>query len=723
MTGFVKQFLIPTGFIVLLALAALWGGLFMLTAKQNQQEERREIELVTTVQIAMLEIVRANARVLAVWDDAVRNVITRRDRVWFHPNIGEYAFLQFGYDTAVIIDGDARAIYTSQDGREVWFDPDKQLGTGYAKAMRDHIADAALDAPDRVGLSVSPRGLVVFGIARVRPSSPATKVAPDQKKYIVFADRLDGTWLSDVVDRAQIDGARLEAPGLNSGSKLLLTAYDGKTVAQLAWIPKRIGDHLRNGIVPWLVFLSLTIAALAAAILRRAYTSISELEANEVRQRYLSNHDMLTKLPNRRALEAHVLQHCGGPLVMLLMDLDGFKDVNDRLGHAQGDEVLRLTARRLNQLLPQNTFLARLGGDEFAIVIKDKVDVATTTQIAEEVLTSVGLPYDLPGGRTTIGVSIGIAQSIDALDEDLMRRADIAMYAAKARGRNNWCRYSTDLDQHMADRLDLCTDLRRAIATGDIEVVYQPIVEVRDGGIVCVEALARWEHPRLGPIAPDVFIPLAEQNGMIGELGHHILQTACLAARNWPCRLAVNLSPAQFWDTNLADSLICILEECGLSPSSLELEITEGYLLSQPDKAAATIRRLRTHGIRIALDDFGTGYASIAYLRLLEFDLVKLDRSLTERIAQDQNAIAVVHAIIALCSALNLPLLAEGVETSDQADLLRTVGCTYMQGWYFGYPQSAEVTSANFANAIWPGHKQLGKDRGATLDRQVAVSR
>lgn len=696
MTAFLKQFLIPVAFMVLVALAALWGGLFWLTALQNRQEARRELELVQTVQAAKLEIVRANARIIAVWDDAVRNLITSPDRQWFHANVGEYAFLQFGYDSAAIIDGDARAIYTSQDGRAVRMDPDQLLGAGYARAIRDHIAVAALDAPDRVGLSMSPRGLVVFGIARVRPSSPATTVAPDQKRYIVLADRVDQAWLADIGDRTRIDPVRLEAPGLVGRSKLALTAYGGKPVAQLAWVPAPVGDYLRKDMVPWLALLSFAVAGVACLVLQRAFAVVDELKANVVRQRYLSNQDMLTKLPNRRALEAHILKHSSGALTMFFMDLDGFKDVNDRLGHAQGDEVLRLTAQRLHRLKPQGALLARLGGDEFAILVQGNAGPAQTAQLAEAALAAIRQPYELPGDCISIGVSIGISQSTDALDEDLMRRADLAMYAAKARGRNNWQRYSPELDQHIADRRNLSSDLRDAIAAGDIGVVYQPIVQARDGDIVCVEALARWDHPRLGPIAPDVFIPLAEESGLIGDLGQHVLRTACLAARDWPCRLAVNLSPAQFWDMKLVGSLIAILEECGFSPAALELEITETYLLRQPDQAAAIIRQLRMYGIRIALDDFGTGYASIAYLRLFDLDLVKLDRSLTARVADDQTAVEVVRAIIALCNALKLPLLAEGVETPAQAEMLRNAGCAYMQGWHFGYPQSAEATAASF---------------------------
>lgn len=699
MIGFLKSFLVPVAVIVLSALSALWGGLFWLTALQNRQEARREVELVSTVQSAKLEMVGANARVVAKWDDAVQNLITRPARQWVHPNVGQYAFLQFGYETAAIVDGDARAIYASQNGREVQLDPDQVLGAGYAQAIRDQIRQTALEAPDRVGLSASRRGLVVFGISRVRPSSSATTVAPQQKRYIVMAQRLDAAWLSDIGGRSQIDRVSMTAPDALTGTALPLVTYDGKPIAKLVWVANPVGDYLRKDMVPWLAALSLAIAVLAVSVLRRAFSAVGELEANAVRQQYLSNQDMLTKLPNRRALEAFILEHCGGPLTMLFMDLDGFKEVNDRLGHSHGDEVLRMTARRLQRLTPQGAFLARLGGDEFAILMCGSVNTAQIARLAEAILVSVRDRFELLVESCTIGVSIGVAQSTDALDEDLMRRADLAMYAAKARGRNNWQCYSPDLDQRITDRHNLCGDLRVAIAAGDIKVVYQPIVQVRDGAIVCVEALARWDHPQFGPIAPDEFIPLAEESGLIGELGQHVLKTACLAARDWPCHLAVNLSPAQFWDVNLADNLFRILDECGFSPTALELEITENYLLRQPDKAATIIQQLRMRGIRIALDDFGTGYASIAYLRLFELDMVKLDSSLTERVADDQTAVAVVKAIVALCKALKLPLLAEGVETLAQADLLRAAGCAYLQGWHFGHPQSAEDVTAYFRMA------------------------
>ena len=224
--------------------------------------------------------------------------------------------------------------------------------------------------------------------------------------------------------------------------------------------------------------------------------------------------------------------------------------------------------------------------------------------------------------------------------------------------------------------------------------MFQPIVDAQSGRVITVEALARWTHPTMGHISPDIFIPIAEESGLIVELGRQILEQACVAARDWPYRLAVNLSPAQFWEGNLVDEVIATLARIDFPPRRLKFEITENYLLSRPDAADAVIRELRRHGIRIALDDFGTGYASIGYLRRFQFDLVKIDRSLVEAVASDPAASNVLLAIVSLCRALDLPILAEGVETAEQAAMLRANGCKYLQGWHFGRPVSARKIDA-----------------------------
>lgn len=514
-----------------------------------------------------------------------------------------------------------------------------------------------------------------------------------------MAKLFDRAALADLGRSSQVSQIRLSPGRAVAGPSLALETYDGKTAGQLSWLSIEVGTDLRKLAIPWLFMLSLSIAVSAAAVLHRAWLASRELEANETRERYLSNHDSLTKLPNRRAFEAHIRANSERALTMLFMDLDGFKEVNDRYGHARGDELLRLTAQRLARLLPREGFLARLGGDEFAMLISGEAAASTVERLIANILPAIREPFVFCGASTVIGVSIGVAESTDELDEDLMRRADIAMYAAKDRGRNTWQRYTADLDQARLDRQSLTDDLRYAIAACEIEVVYQPIVNARDGGVVGVEALARWQHPKFGLIAPDAFIPLAEESGLIIELGRNVLRTACLAARDWPCRLAVNLSPAQFTDPALVDGVLAILDECKFSPDALEFEITETYLLRRPDLAAAIIRRLRSLGIRVALDDFGAGYASIAYLRLFELDLVKLDRALTERVSEDPTAAEVVIAIVSLCKALKLPLLAEGVETSSQAKVLKAAGCAYLQGWYFGYPMTAADIDDLFSNS------------------------
>ena len=276
-----------------------------------------------------------------------------------------------------------------------------------------------------------------------------------------------------------------------------------------------------------------------------------------------------------------------------------------------------------------------------------------------------------------------------------MQRADVAMYAAKSRGRDNWCLYSPTLDDRRRERRELECDLRRAIAAGEISVAFQPIVRSRSGQITGVEALARWSHPTRGAISPDLFIPVAEDSGAIVELGRFVLREACSQARDWPFLLSVNLSPAQFWDRMLVHDVLQTLAECRFPPERLEFEITETYLLRRPDAAEEVIRDLRRHGIKVSLDDFGTGYASVGYLRRFEFDKVKLDRSFVEPVVSSPEAADVALAVVALGSALKIPILAEGVETEHHAAILSTAGCEFMQGWFYGKPQTAPEIDAS----------------------------
>jgi diguanylate cyclase (GGDEF)-like protein len=367
------------------------------------------------------------------------------------------------------------------------------------------------------------------------------------------------------------------------------------------------------------------------------------------------------------------------------MDLDGFKDSNDVYGHAAGDLLLKEAAARIRATAP-GVLVARAGGDEFAVLFADPAEGAVS-RTADAILEAFRKPFAIGAYRVTIGISLGCAGAEAGTSEDhdeLMRRADVAMYAAKAEGKHCVRIYSPVLDDGHLMRMRLEKDLAASVAAGEIFVLYQPIVHSVSKDIVAVEALARWRHPEHGDVPPDVFIPIAEMSGLISELGRQVLLQACRAMRHVDVELAVNLSPAQFWDGALLRDVDRVLKETGFPPERLELEITESLLLSRPDKAAKVIDGLRARGIRIALDDFGTGFASIGYLQRLTLDRIKIDKTFIGPLGHDPKSRDMLVSIIGIAKALDLMVCAEGVETIVQSEMARLSGCTRLQGWLFG---------------------------------------
>lgn len=373
-------------------------------------------------------------------------------------------------------------------------------------------------------------------------------------------------------------------------------------------------------------------------------------------------------------------------MTLLWHDLDGFKDVNDVYGHAAGDVVLRQVQERLANALP-TAFIARVGGDEFAALLSQAAS-GDVKRGADAVLKAFAEPFLIGNYQIRLGVSIGCAGTGEGhlSQNELMRRADAAMYAAKAQGKGCCRVFEPSMDHVHRLRMAMEKDLGEAIAAGSIEIVYQPIVEASTGRIVSVEALSRWTHPVHGTVSPDVFIPLAEQVGMINALGRHVLRQACVATVNLPLQLSVNLSPAQFWDRNLVCDIETILDEAAFPPERLEIEITESYLLRQPQAAADILNQLRALGVSVALDDFGSGFASIGYLRQLPLDRLKIDKQFIAPLENGGRGLDLVCAIGALATSLGLETSAEGVETPEQAAMARLAGCARLQGWLFGRP-------------------------------------
>jgi diguanylate cyclase (GGDEF)-like protein len=408
--------------------------------------------------------------------------------------------------------------------------------------------------------------------------------------------------------------------------------------------------------------------------------------------RDLARHDPLTGLPNRRFFDEKLDEYLGAAsathqMAVLMLDLDGFKAVNDTYGHAAGDKALSEFSRRVTKVLRSGTFLARIGGDEFAI-IKPKIDsLDEATNLARRIAAAVAEPFIIDGVTAEFGVGIGVAVAPnDGTDpEELARRADRALYRAKAAGRSRVCFFETEMDALVERRMQIERDLRSAITADAIVPHYQPLVSLDGNRIVGFEALARWENKSLGYVGPDIFIPIAEEIGLMPLLSWQLLRRACLDAKAWPSTftLAFNISPIQLRDSTVGLHILSILAETGFSPRRLEIEITEAALVENIAVAQAIVDELRAAGIRIALDDFGTGYSTLSQLLSFRLDKIKIDRSFVSRLNESSDAQVIVRAILGLAKGFGLTTTAEGVEDAVQLAYLKANGCTEGQGYLF----------------------------------------
>jgi diguanylate cyclase len=422
----------------------------------------------------------------------------------------------------------------------------------------------------------------------------------------------------------------------------------------------------------------------------------------EAKIRALAFTDTLTGLPNRARFNDLVgtyaagLSISGGPFAILLIDLDQFKAVNDTLGHPAGDSLLRLVAARLRDLVdPLRDTVARLGGDEFAILSRSAVSDDCLQSLASDVVREMGRDFHIGYQSVGIGASVGVAMAPrDGNDaDDLVRNADLALYDAKATGRNAFRLFDENLRAKAAERRALEADLRAAIANDEFHVVYQPLLATRSSRIECAEALVRWHHPIRGTVSPADFIPVSEETGIIIDIGRLVLRRACEDAASWPShlRVAVNLSPVQFRDPHFVDVVDEILTETSFDPRRLEFEITEGVLVLDEERVIETLKRLKERGISLAMDDFGTGYSSLNYLRRYPFDKIKIDRSFVCNLPHDDECVAIVRAIVALAKATGMKTVVEGVETEEQSIFAQLEGCDFIQGYFIGKP-SADVS-------------------------------
>ncbi|WLA62767.1 bifunctional diguanylate cyclase/phosphodiesterase [Bradyrhizobium diazoefficiens] len=513
------------------------------------------------------------------------------------------------------------------------------------------------------------------------------KIMLFNERYAAMLRRTDialtGRLLVDVLREEQAKG-QWQGDADEFFARLVVDAREGRTTSQVV---NRFGRSIRVVNQPmqgggWVA----------------TFEDITEWLEAQAKISHMARHDALTGLPNRVLFHEQLEQGLrrtgsGDQLAVLCLDLDHFKDINDSLGHPIGDALLKEVGRRLKATVGESDTVARLGGDEFAVVQIGRSEEAVARCLAGRLVEVISAPYEIDDHQIVIGVSIGISLSPQdgSNADELLKNADLALYRAKADGRGTYRFFETGMDARAQARRLLEMDLRAALQRDEFQPYYQPIRDVASGRVVVFEALLRWNHPQRGLIAPINFIPLAEETGLIVQLGEFVLRSACTDAATWPddVDVAVNLSPVQFRNPNLIASVTAALTVSGLPARRLELEITESVLLQNSEATLTTLHELRAMGVRISLDDFGTGYSSLSYLRSFPFDKIKIDRSFVSELATREDSMAIIRAVTGLGRSLGIVTTAEGVENDAQLELLRREGCTQAQGYLFSKPRPA----------------------------------
>ncbi|MGB5078935.1 MAG: EAL domain-containing protein [Sphingorhabdus sp.] len=466
--------------------------------------------------------------------------------------------------------------------------------------------------------------------------------------------------------------------------------------------------------------------ALILLIWRRTSALSDEIDVYrqaEVRAQHLAMTDPLTNLFNRRAVKEKTSElsarasRRGKSIAFLMVDLDGFKKINDLYGHDSGDLLLREVADRMRDLVPPSSIIARLGGDEFGVcVVYEPEYPESVDRIAEDLVEALARPVNIADSDQTVTASIGISRpelDCDSIDM-LIRRADIALYAAKKNGRNGYCWFENGMEIELRSRNSLEGDIRAAIPNDEFVPYFEQQIDLQTGELVGFEMLARWVSPLRGLIPPDDFIPIAEETGMIGDLSMSIIRKAMVEARNWDPKLtiSVNISPVQLKDPWLAQKIVKLLVETGFPASRLEVEITESSLFKNLGLAQSIVGSLKNQGIRIALDDFGTGYSSLAHLRALPFDRIKIDRSFVSSMLENAESAAIVSAIAGLGASLDVPITAEGIEDDQIIGKLTALGCTKGQGWFYGQPLNIDQVRTLLADKdLLPNRRRSSEEK------------
>ncbi|WP_261640469.1 putative bifunctional diguanylate cyclase/phosphodiesterase [Erwinia mallotivora] len=707
---FIREILLPLVLVLLITFVAASYTVGWATARSNAVALAQQQQIIKTSLSQSLSEMARQHRSLALWPPLARKLLSEpQDTAWFNQNVGSWLADMFEHQLVYIVDASGQPVYRWENGSNVPVAQFTHLRQPVEAMMR------RLKAGDQM------REIVDFTRIDNRPAALAIGIigsdsSAQQAFMLISVKFLDDRYLLSLSRRSLLSDLRyLSGHPAEAGADWLLTDKENRPLGYLAWQPEKPGTLMLHFIGPLVAVVVLIITVICLVMLRRLWISslrlsrsLLQLSASEAQAQHLAFHDVLTGLPNRALVEENLthslarLMRQQQQVALLLLDLDRFKLINDTYGHHAGDELIIEVGRRLGELINDGDTVGRLGGDEFVVIVNQIDSLHSVQLLCEKIIDAINRPFTLLGNDVWTGVSIGVTLAPeDASDKaEMMLKADIALYEAKSQGRGQFRLFVAAMDESVKTRQQVAADLRAALQSKqDLAVYYQPQLDMDGQKVVGLEALIRWNHPRYGEMAPTEFIPLAEEAGLIMQIGEWVLREACRVSLAWPdLIIAVNVSPLQFRTAGFAERTTAIIRQEKTLPSRIELEITEGVLIEDEKGAQETISQLRQVGFRIALDDFGTGYSSLNYLSHFPVDKIKIDRSFTQSLGVTGNGGAIMESMVRLGQAMGLTVTAEGVETRSQMAALAEAGCNQLQGFYF----SQAVPEAEIVGLLTP---------------------
>ncbi len=704
-------------------------AVFWMASRQDEQAAVSTETMVAGGVAAMQRRAEALANDYGWWDDAYQAFVNG-DAEWLYTNVGSSVTETMVADLFAIISPEGEIVYGWDLDEDV--EPADVLTPEVIEAIRSLAEGMPVESLAARGAFIRvDNEPMVIGVSRIVPFISNPEIDPKLLPLFVSGLRLTDERLGDLGRTFLIDDLHFEpgdvvpeSPGL---SVLATLDIFGETIGHYVWTTPAPGNAVLSQVLPPIsvaLVLFSVVAVVTALRARRIAIALTESEKVAV---VAARTDGMTGLKNRTGFN-EMLESRGfraacnaGELAIIYLDINGFKAVNDSIGHDGGDELVKALTSRVLSVLPSDALFARIGGDEFAVALVGKSVRDIAAGAASAIVHSLDQPFTVHGFEFHVTVAVGyaVASGTGLTPAEVVRRADIAMYQAKNGAERDAVAYHSTMETGALEKKQVEVALRRALEEGELRVNYQPVVRASDLSIVGVEALVRWTSREFGTVSPSLFVRVAEETGLIHELGRFVIDRACRDMLDWPdLKMAINVSPVQLRDPSFADDILGIVQRYGLSPHQFELELTEGILVNNPTIAKRKLAHLKSLGFILSLDDFGTGFSSIGYLRQFPFDLLKVDRSFIRDLGLNSTANALVQSLVSLGDAMDLSVIAEGIENEDQLKLLRLVQCEYVQGFLISRPIPAEALTAQFA-ALGPERRfRIGRE----TERRAAAS-